>query len=132
MFLANLTGNQKKAFLSLARKLIEADGLLQKDELSTLEQYKREMNLVADFAAEEETFEEAISVFQAEARTVKKQIVFELLALACSDREYAKEEGNLLEKIRVSFDLEEKFFIQSKAYIRELISLYDNIGVLIG
>ena len=47
MFLANLTGNQKKAFLSLARKLIEADGLLQKDELSTLEQYKREMNIIS-------------------------------------------------------------------------------------
>ena len=91
MFLANLTGDQKRSFLSLAQKLIEADGLLQKDELSTLEQYKREMGAAPDSVAKEETLEESISVFQAGSKAVKKQVAFELLALACSDREYAKE-----------------------------------------
>ena len=131
MFLANLSDNQKKSFLSLARKLIEADGLLQKDELSTLEQYKREMNLPADHTGGEETWEESISVFQAEPTSVKKQIAFELLALACSDREYAKEEELLLEKLRTSLELEEDFFMQGRAYLRELVSLYDKIGALV-
>lgn len=131
MFLANLTGDQKRSFLSLAQKLIEADGLLQKDELSTLEQYKREMGAAPDSVAKEETLEESISVFQAGSKAVKKQVAFELLALACSDREYAKEEELLLEKIRASLDLEEDFFMQSRAYLRELISLYDKIGALV-
>lgn len=131
MFLVNLTDEQKNAFLSLAQTLISADGVVSDDETSMLEQYKQEMSLPASSTILQQGIEQSIEVFKSSFPTIKKQIVFELVALACADSDYADAEHRLLSEIEVSLDLDATFLGECKAYVRELTALYERIGKLV-
>lgn len=132
MFLANLERNQKNAFLGLAHALIAADGVLEARELSTMEQYRQEMNL--HLAAGEEFCgtEQAIAVFNAASLTVKKRIMFELVALSYADQNFAEAENVLIEKIQTDLGLDRDFLETSKTYVTELMDLYGRISRLVG
>lgn len=131
MFLAGLEREQKKAFLGLAHALIAADGVLENHELSTIEQYKVEMNLCTMEDEAEYGVEQAITLFGTASIAVKKQIVFELVALACVDKDFADAENVLIEKIQAGLDLNDEFLKNCKAYIEELTDLYERIGKLV-
>lgn len=131
MFLVNLAEKQKSAFLDLARALIAADGVLSNDEASMMEQYKLEMALSTDFEESQGQVEQAVDVFKTASTAVKKQVVFELVALACADNDYADEEKCILNKIVVSLGLETAFIEECRVYVGELTDLYSRIGKLV-
>lgn len=131
MFLANLTEKQKPAFLELARALIAADGVLSSDEVSMMEQYKLEMVLTSGSEELQERAGQAVDAFTTASVTVKKQVVFELVALACADNDYASEEDRLLNEIAISFGLEAAFIDECRVYVGELTDLYSRIGKLV-
>ena len=129
MFLSNLSEQQKPAFLSLAQALITADGVLSKDETAMMEQYRQEMGLSADVPMPAET--ESIYTFQAAPPSVKKQIIFELVALACADNDYADEERGLLGKLCGVWGLDTTFLDDCDPCIRELTAVYERIAKLV-
>jgi len=131
MFLANLTNEQKPAFLSLAQAIVAADGVLSRDEASMMEQYRQEMAFPVSAEEQSQSFEVSTEVFKTAPLTVKKQIVFELVALACTDNDYADEERRLLGEIGAALDLDMAFFGECRAYVRELTALYERIGALV-
>ena len=131
MFLANLAEKQKPAFLDLARALIAADGVLSDEETSMMEQYKLEMALTAGLEESQGQVEQAIDVFRPAPAAVKKQVVFELVALAFADNDYADEEARLLNEITVSWGLDAAFLDECRAYVKELTGLYQRIGRLV-
>ena len=132
MFLANLTGEQKAAFLVLAQTLIAADDVLSDDEVSMMEQYKQEMAFPASMNVPRQSVEQCTEVFKAGAKVTKKQIIFELVALACADNDYADEEHHFLGAVSTALGLDAAFLGECRAYVRELTALYERIGKLIG
>ena len=131
MFLANLAEEQKPAFLDLAQALIAADGVLSSEEASMMEQYKLEMALTTTSVESQGQVEQAVGVFKDASVTVKKQVIFELVALAYADNDYADEENRFLGKIVASLGLEAAFIEKCSAYVGELTDLYDRIGKLV-
>lgn len=99
MFLANLNKDQKPAFLALAKSLIGADGIFADEEMLMMEQYQQEMSLAVSFDQIQINEAEALAVFENAAAMQKKQIFFELTALAYANQDYAEEEHALLVKI---------------------------------
>ena len=131
MFLASLPNEQKKAFLSLAQAMISADGVLNEDETEMMEQYRKEMTLPAG-EAEAQPVESAVAAFKGASAGVQKQIVFELLALAFVDKDYAEQEKSLLEKVAGDFNLDREFLDKCKSCVVELVDLYERIEQLVG
>lgn len=131
MFLANLAENQKPAFLDLARTLIAADGVLSDAEISMMEQYKLEMALTTDPEESHGQVEQAIDAFEPMSAAVKKEVVFELVALAFADNDYADEENRLLSEITASWGLDAAFLSECRVYVKELTDLYQRIGKLV-
>ena len=132
MFLANLNDTQKDAFMTLAYKLIAVDGVLDEGELAMMAQYKLEMNLPSDYDETQGNLETALAAFTAEPDAVKKQIMFELVGLACAGDDYENEEYTLIEQVRTAFDLRADFPGKCEVYISELKKLYEKIGTLVG
>lgn len=129
MFLSNLSEHQKPAFLSLAQSLISADGVLSKDETAMMEQYRQEMGLPVNVPMPAET--ESVYAFQDAPPSVKKQIVFELVALACADNDYADEERGLLSKLCGAWGLDAAFLDDCGPCVRELTAVYERIAKLV-
>lgn len=132
MFLADLTEPQKMAFLHLAYGLIAVDGVLRQDEIAMMEQYKREMAMMIPMDGIQGETEQALAVFETAPVTKKKQIVFELVALACADKDYADLENVLIKKISDALGLNPDFIEKCRAYVMELNGLYERIGRLVG
>lgn len=132
MFLANLSDSQKDAFMTLAYKLIAVDGVLDEGELAMMAQYKQEMSLPPDYDETQGDLETAIAVFTSESDALKKQIMFELVGLACAGNDYESEEYALIERVRAAFDLRADFPGKCEVYVSELTKLYEKIGTLVG
>ena len=131
MFLTNLNSTQKDAFMALAQNLISADGILDERETATIEQYKLEMNLPSSYQIIKIDQSEAISVLSEASKVVRRQIAFELIALALIDKNYTIEEQTLLKNIQTSFVLEDTFADCCKVVVSELSDLYARIRALI-
>ncbi len=132
MFLAEIKDNQKKAFMTLAHAIIVADNILEEQECAMMAQYKSEMNLSLNYDESEGKVDDAIAVFLPESDSLKKKIVFELVALAYMDGSYVEEERVLIKKIQADFGLDVDFFAQCEPYIVELAKLYEKIGDFVG
>lgn len=132
MFLVNLNDSQKDAFMTLAYKLIAVDGVLDEGELDMMAQYKLEMNLPLDYDETQGDLETAIATFASESDAIKKQIMFELVGLACAGDDYENEEYTLIEQVRTAFGLRADFPGKCEVYVSELTKLYEKIGLLVG
>lgn len=128
MFLASLTEKQKLAYLDLSYNLIAADGLLDRDEVMMMDQYKQEMNLTVQLSQLSHEADQAIAEFQSTNDTVKKQVLFELAGLAYADNKYVKEEQLFLEKICNDWNLNLSVLESCKKYVNKLMDLYNEIG----
>lgn len=131
MFLAGLTEQQKKAYLNLSYCLISADGSLSTDEVAMMGQYQQEMSIDIQLDQLSADMANASVVFQNAPNTVKKQVLFELTALAYADNEYAEAEHIFLEKLCAVWNLDAFMLDQCKSYVTELMELYGKIGQLI-
>jgi len=132
MFLANLEEEQKKSFLILAQAMVWADGVLQEEEISMMNQYQQEMGLPISTEIRQEPTEQALETFQHTTVSVKKQILIELMALAYSDNEYADEEQLLIKKIAAALELDADFLSKCEEYVVKLLDLYGRIYKLVG
>lgn len=131
MFLANLAKDQKLAFLNLAHALIAADGLLSREEVSLMKQYEQEMKLSIESEKLEMKQEQAICVFKVAPVAIRKQVIFELVALACVDNEYAVKEDCLLNEFIVSLDIDATFLDECRTYINKLADIYKQVNMLV-
>lgn len=131
MFLANLTEEQKPAFLGLAYALIAADGILCREEISMMEQYAAEMALNANPTESQMPVEQAVAVFKVATIPIRKQVMFELVALAYADNDYATEEDCLLRETVGSLGLEPSFIDECRTQVEALTKLYAQIEKLV-
>lgn len=132
MYLANLSLEQKAAFLNLAQALIDADNRLRKEELELMAQYRQEVGFTSDFPVDATRADAAITLFTSAPTEQKKQILFELVALAFSDREYAVQEQNLITQIAARWGFDAQFLQDCVLLTQELERVYNKITLFVG
>ena len=128
MFLNLLNEKEKRGFLTLAKELMKADGIITDSESQVLSVYVNEMQIPLAASEENNQIEEVIADIASSSTVEIKRIVYlELMALALCDANYAKEEKLLLDHIAEKFNLSEDFKQSSVSlsdrYINSYISL---------
>lgn len=132
MFLAEMKETQKEAFMTLAYTLVTADGILDEKEDNMMMQYKLEMGLPLSYNESVGEVEDAVKLFLSESDSLKKKIIFELVALAYTDGTYVEMERALIQKLQINWGMEADFMEKCEPYIVELTKLYEKIGEFVG
>ena len=106
MFLNNLTLEQKKAFLSVAMKIMKADGRLDARERDMVEGMRYEMGLWNETVLPKGFLEELVKPF--DTRKSRIILLLESIALAYSDDDFADEEKKILRQMAILFEFNEE------------------------
>lgn len=94
-------------------------------------QYRQEMELAASYPFTPKAFKSALEVFDTAEESVKRKMLFELVALAYADHNYANEESSLLNEAKDAFGCDEDFIDECGKYVSRLVELYAKIGRLV-
>lgn len=121
MFLNRLDIVEKRAFLDLAVRAAEANGLFDKEEYQMVEDYCKEMGIAFFDSRNIKEFKEIIEVFKNADEQNKKIAVLEIIGLMYADSEYDNKESQFVnsfaEGIGVSNEAVEKIKGLLKKYI---------------
>jgi uncharacterized tellurite resistance protein B-like protein len=121
MFLYNLTNNQKKAFLSLAKRLIAADGRLAKEEMILLSLMAKEMDIVTEEEMSKKNLPELLKEF--DTRKAQVSILLELIYLCYIDNEFRIEENEFMQNIISMFGVSQEEMLTFKNWVLKYLSL---------
>jgi uncharacterized tellurite resistance protein B-like protein len=115
-----LDDDEKRAFVLLAERLIEADGIVVGSEAAALAALKAEM-AVGDVDEQETSIEELAYAFK--SRRSRVAALLELFGLAHSDSNFHMSEVSLIASVAyfMGFDDEEIDVLES--WVREYVSL---------
>jgi hypothetical protein len=107
MFLRNLSENEKKAFLTLADRVLKVDNVIAEEELELLRGFAQEMEL-SDIKCNLPE-DEAYNIFGEVENKVKRAVYTELLSLAFVDNTFDEKEMNCLKNIQEKLGLPDDF-----------------------
>jgi tellurite resistance protein len=131
MFLQELTTEEKVAFLELAHIIANSNGIIDESEQKMLDSYDLEMGL--DLKIEdlnELSLSTIVPIFKSE-RT--KRIVFlEAIAIAFADGIYDEEQKNLIQELKIAFNISDEDYQEFKGWIIKVNSLYAQADELVG
>lgn len=128
MYLALLKQNEKENFLKLAVALSSADGNFGKEEHFMISQYCDEMGLDnhipndvdKDFIVNEIANDSSIQN--------KKIMIFELLGLAMSDKNFNKSEETLILSFANKLGIDAEYVVNCKEMITKYLELQNQIN----
>ena len=130
MFLSGFDYNEKCAFFSLARNIVEADANISKNEDNLLNQYLDEMSLnieqITDISEDD-----AIGTFLNSCSRVRKQVFIELFALTLCDNELAREEDELISRYADSLQISAQDQEKMRACVIDLLQVYGRMNSLV-
>lgn len=106
MFLNRLTDDQKKAFLSIAMRIVGADRHLDPKERQTIEAMRFEMGLLTETDLPIGNLEELAKPFN--NRQSQVILMLEAIALAYVDEEFHSEEQKILRALALIFNFSEE------------------------
>ena len=132
MFLSLLDEKQKDSFLNLVVNAAEADGVVSDLENTQIQAYCNEMGVeLKDRKEYSSSTDEILKEFSNSNEIVKKAVFAEIAALLLVDG-MAKEEEELLEKMRNSFNLSEEYQNEIIKWYKEMLPLYKKGFELVG
>ena len=119
MFLENMSGGEKSAFLGLAQELVRADGVLSSKE----EELLASLAAMAGHQAAKGTLEDLAGTFQ--TRKAKVSALLELLGLARVDGEYQTATRAVVAGIAKAFGFGEDELGGMEAWVARQIALIE-------
>ena len=119
MFLENLIGREKSAFLGLAQKIVHADGLLAPREAQLLSS----LEVAAGEVVAEGTVEDLAAIFQ--TRQSRASALLELMGLGLVDGEYHPAESKLIKEISEALGFAEDELIGMESWIVRQVALIE-------
>lgn len=132
MYLGLLSKNEKELFLGLAHYVSISDDIIGAEEKEMLKAYCIEMNLPLDYEKPSKPInriiEEISSVCSDKS---KKIIVFELIGLAYSDKNYDETEKQLIINIVESFSLDKNYLQKCEEIVKEYITFQTKINNMV-
>jgi len=105
MFLSNLNEEQQLAFLSIAMKIVGADGHLDPKERRMIEAMRFEMGLLNEAKLPQGSIEELAKPF--DNRKAQTSVMLESIALAYSDNDFSGEEQKILRALALIWGISE-------------------------
>lgn len=121
MWLSSLTDEQRKALLGLAHNVVVSDGLLDPNEESMLDEFKREMALHPATEADYLELEGIGEVFR--TRRAQTIAMLNLLRLSYVDGAFEVEEECLLKEISETFGFNAADFLLLHNWVKRLVAL---------
>ena len=120
MFLNMLDDDEKRAFVLLAERLIEADGIVVGSEAAALAALKAEMG-VGDVAGQELSVEELAYAFK--DRRSRVAALLELFGLAHSDSNFHMSEVSLIASVAYFMGFDDQAIDILESWVQEYVSL---------
>jgi hypothetical protein len=127
MFLNMLDLDEKRAFLLLAEKMIEADGMVVGREVAVLASRKAEMG-IAGGGDGDRSVEDLAGVFK--DRRSRVVALLELFGLAYSDTDFSMNEQSLIAEVAQHMDLSLDELGELEAWVQEHVALVRRAMVL--
>ena len=121
MWLSALQTDQRKALLGLAHNVVVSDGLLDPNEESMLDEFKREMELNPSFEPEYLELSGIENTF--DSRRSRLIALLNLLRLSYVDGAFEIEEECLLKEVSQVFGVSEEDFLLLDNWVRRLHAL---------
>ena len=126
MFLNSLTLEQKKAFLSIAMKIIGADGILETRERQKIETMRYEMGLYNETDLPTGDIEDIAKTF--DTRKSRVIVMLEGIALAYADEDLGEEEQKILRALALVFEFSEEEDAGRFLPGAVLVEIFDVVG----
>jgi uncharacterized tellurite resistance protein B-like protein len=104
MFLETLTDDQQRAFLTLARRLIAADGVFADAEYEMLQTIKSQLEVASDDVMRDAALPELLAHF--ESREARIKLLLGLLRLSYADDDYSPVEDDFVTTVAVHLELD--------------------------
>ena len=123
MFLSRLNANEKNVFLSLAMHAAQANGVVEAEEYTMIQEYCKEMGVAFFDARNIRPFDEVASFFQNTDQTVKRIVILEIIGLMNADGTYDDQEREFVKTLARMIDVSE----ESVERMNELIDRYLNL-----
>lgn len=123
MWLSSLTSEQRKALLGLAHNVVVSDGLLDPNEETMLDEFKREMELNPEMQSEYLELSGIEQVF--DSRRSRTIALLNLLRLSYVDGAFEIEEECLLKEVSGAFSITDDEFLLMDNWVKRLMALED-------
>ena len=121
MWLSSLSDEQRRALLGLAHNVVVSDGLLDPNEESMLDEFKREMAL---HPATESGYLELDGIDAVFAtRRARAVAMLNLLRLCYVDGAFEIEEECLLKDVAAAFGIDDDEFLLMNNWVKRLVAL---------
>ncbi|MCK5058918.1 MAG: hypothetical protein KAT34_19890 [Candidatus Aminicenantes bacterium] len=130
MFLNNLTEEQKKAFLSIAMKIIGADGILETRERKMIETMRYEMGLYNETDLPKGDIEDIAKAF--DTRKSRVIVMLEGIALAYADEDLGEEEQKILRALALVFEFSEEEATAVENWVKRYKDLHQEAVAMFG
>jgi tellurite resistance protein len=121
VWLYSLTDNQRTTFLGLAHNVVVSDGLLDPNEETMLDEFKREMGLNSDHEVDYLELDGVEAIF--DSRRSRIVALLNLLRLSYSDGAFEIEEECVLKEISRAFDVPDDEFMLLDNWVKRLVGL---------
>lgn len=127
MFLNSLSKKQKNLFMNLAIKAAEANGVVELAEKNMLKAYSMEME-IAPFYTSDCDIETVLQETKAVSTESELRVVlFELMSILISDKEFDETEKAFLNKVSKTFDISQAQCDEMLQLLYDYFSLYQKI-----
>ena len=121
MWLSSLSSDQRKALLGLAHNVVVSDGLLDPNEETMLDEFKREMELNPELQSEYLELDGIEQVF--DSRRSRTVALLNLLRLSYVDGAFEIEEECLLKEVSRAFSISDDEFLLMDNWVKRLMAL---------
>lgn len=121
MWLSSLSEEQRRALLGLAHNVVVSDGLLDPNEESMLNEFKREMALSPATEADYLELDGIDRVFT--TRRVRTVAMLNLLRLCYVDGAFEIEEECVLKDVAAAFGIDDGQFLLMNNWVKRLVGL---------
>ena|ERR1017187_6490482 len=126
MFLNNLTLNEKKAFLTLAKEFILVDGVLSPEEEDFIAIMKSEMGVEHGFSKGEKSRKELFELFT--SRRSRISAIIEMQGLGYANMEYHMQEVAFINDMAKSFGISEDELSGIDSWVVRQVALLHEAG----
>lgn len=131
MFLHNLPKELVKPFLDIAYTVASSDGKIADEEKRTLELYAQELRLEKLPEGNIVDYSETLDKFTSLDAVLKKEVFFELLAMAKADNKVSGGEKDLLDIAAEKLGIESELRKQLEEILDALLQDYRKLGEIL-
>ena len=121
MWLSSLSAKQRDALLGLAHNVVVSDGLLDPNEETMLDEFKREMAVKPEVVSDYLELDGIGDIF--DSRRSRIVAILNLLHLSYADGAFEIEEECLLKEVARAFGIDDDDFRGMDSWVKRLVAL---------